>query len=192
MVLMISITLVSALLVAVPLVVFTKMIRRHDQRRSDGGQTQQEQAVNRVPSSEQVQQINHNHLSSCLTCKTVDEKRSHLLNIFESNHKIYTAQYNEWSQKQGKLVVNKEGSVAGHPNCVEYTGGWLEVDDLCSICLESYEVHEKICFAINHTCTHYFHLECMLTWLLDHDKCPMCSARYLEEEGGITPSPNHV
>ena len=53
----------------------------------------------------------------------------------------------------------------------------------CDICLMEYEVGEEICWSPNEECTHGFHKECMLNWLLRNPHCPVCRQDYLRGDG---------
>lgn len=53
-------------------------------------------------------------------------------------------------------------------------------DDCCTICLEPYNDNDQICRSRNKQCSHLFHLDCMVNWLLHHDECPICRAAYLD------------
>lgn len=50
----------------------------------------------------------------------------------------------------------------------------------CAICLGYYKVNEDICWSPNENCHHAFHLDCMIEWLMDNNKCPLCRENYLE------------
>lgn len=50
----------------------------------------------------------------------------------------------------------------------------------CPICLETYKENDEICWSRNRNCTHAFHLDCMVDWLMIHDDCPLCRSNYLE------------
>ena len=54
--------------------------------------------------------------------------------------------------------------------------------DVCAICLDEYGEKEQICSSPNERCHHKFHLDCMVSWLIDHEKCPICRLTYLEED----------
>ncbi len=41
----------------------------------------------------------------------------------------------------------------------------------CSICLESYEVGQKLAVL---SCMHFYHDHCLRTWNKDHGECPQC------------------
>ena len=61
----------------------------------------------------------------------------------------------------------------------------LQNNEFCSICLEAYDISEEICSSKNKMCHHKFHLDCMVSWLMDHDECPICRLPYLMENDGI-------
>ena len=42
----------------------------------------------------------------------------------------------------------------------------------CSICLEDFEVGSKIIYL---PCFHYYHANCIETWVKNSDKCPLCN-----------------
>ena len=42
----------------------------------------------------------------------------------------------------------------------------------CSICLEEFEVGNKIIYL---PCFHYYHAKCIETWVKNSDKCPLCN-----------------
>lgn len=49
----------------------------------------------------------------------------------------------------------------------------------CQICLEYFQVGDRICWSRNLNCIHVFHYNCLESWLLKHEKCPLCRATYL-------------
>eukprot|EP01083_Nonionella_stella_P064374 167688_1 len=49
----------------------------------------------------------------------------------------------------------------------------------CPICLSNFKVGEKVCWSKGNSCSHGFHLDCMLAWLQNHVNCPLCRRRYL-------------
>lgn len=69
----------------------------------------------------------------------------------------------------------------------------------CSICYEEYKIGDDISWSPNDDCPHVYHLSCILEWLLDHDHCPMCRAKYINvdddaimKEFPISTIPTHV
>jgi len=66
----------------------------------------------------------------------------------------------------------------------------------CAICLAKFEEGEAVCDSSNHACRHVFHVECMTSWLLRNDSCPVCRQPYLhmcevdeEAVGGSSSTP---
>lgn len=49
---------------------------------------------------------------------------------------------------------------------------------VCSICLEEYNVGDKIAWSKNDECHHAFHKDCIIEWLVNHQNCPICRKRY--------------
>ena len=49
----------------------------------------------------------------------------------------------------------------------------------CSICFLRYDPHTLVCQSNDPNCPHVFHKECMESWLLKHDLCPICRRPYL-------------
>lgn len=56
----------------------------------------------------------------------------------------------------------------------------IDIRCSCSICLGEFTLGEEICSSINEKCTHIFHKECIISWLMSHDECPMCRQKYIE------------
>ena len=56
----------------------------------------------------------------------------------------------------------------------------------CTICLEEYKHKDDICWSKNENCIHAYHLDCMTAWLMEHDECPQCRDKYVEEEFDTT------
>ena len=62
---------------------------------------------------------------------------------------------------------------------------WHENFVTCSICLSDYEVGDLVCWSRNKECTHAFHKDCIVDWLLRNQNCPCCRLPYAELPGGI-------
>eukprot|EP00980_Cylindrotheca_fusiformis_P012708 scaffold3107_cov126-Cylindrotheca_fusiformis.AAC.4 len=52
--------------------------------------------------------------------------------------------------------------------------------DECCICLDGYHPGETICAPITDKCNHFFHEQCVVEWLRDHDVCPLCRVNLME------------
>lgn len=50
---------------------------------------------------------------------------------------------------------------------------------ICPICLVEYNEEEIVCWSKNPSCTHVFHRDCLLPWLMTHDTCPNCRCSYM-------------
>jgi hypothetical protein len=81
---------------------------------------------------------------------------------------------------QGQTKVSDEGN----GDISEYSNRSLDSFDGCAICLANYRRHQKVCESSNPACTHIFHEECMVNWLMKHHTCPICGQIYI-----ITKSP---
>jgi hypothetical protein len=54
---------------------------------------------------------------------------------------------------------------------------------VCQICLEPYEVGDKIALSkYNRLCDHAFHQKCITSWLRRNNTCPCCRHRYIDTE----------
>lgn len=54
-----------------------------------------------------------------------------------------------------------------------------ESENSCGICLMDYKVGDEVAFSPNEECTHGFHTNCIVDWLIDNNSCPMCRQDYL-------------
>lgn len=52
-------------------------------------------------------------------------------------------------------------------------------EDVCSICLEEFQPGQTICKAGSPCCNHPFHDECIESWLMGHDYCPLCRSNII-------------
>lgn len=46
--------------------------------------------------------------------------------------------------------------------------------DCCSICINDFDVDERVCFL---KCNHIFHKNCIMKWLLKKNTCPLCRCK---------------
>ena len=57
----------------------------------------------------------------------------------------------------------------------------------CSICMEGYKKGDMVCWSQNLSCSHVFHTECLIPWLMHHNICPNCRSIYARK--GLEYSP---
>jgi len=55
----------------------------------------------------------------------------------------------------------------------------IDDEKCCSICLGDYQIGEEIGWASNPECTHGFHKECIVNWLMRNRNCPVCRRDFL-------------
>lgn len=53
--------------------------------------------------------------------------------------------------------------------------------NMCIICCENYEEGDDIAYSRNQECHHFYHVECILEWLMqdNYDDCPLCRSAFL-------------
>lgn len=49
----------------------------------------------------------------------------------------------------------------------------------CQICLDDYVDGDEVCYSKDAKCQHSFHADCMISWLLENDHCPICRRNYV-------------
>lgn len=98
----------------------------------------------------------------------------------------------------GKLQMTKEeysdSDAEGTSDQKNEDGGTIETisisieDDwkhTCAICYEQFNQEDDIASSVNDSCCHYFHLNCIVSWLTidsNHHSCPMCRNEFVGEE----------
>ncbi len=59
----------------------------------------------------------------------------------------------------------------------------------CDICFEDFEIDEEVARSTNRACTHFFHKDCILNWVVINPSCPSCRQTFVEVvPGGKTSS----
>ena len=82
----------------------------------------------------------------------------------EKSHKI----------KKKTLIPSEETTLRKNSSMV--VGSDLASENIeCSICLEGYEVEQKITIL---SCMHLYHQKCLNTWKNEHTECPQCRKKY--------------
>lgn len=81
---------------------------------------------------------------------------------------------------KSNIFVEKLKSLRSGLRLYEDQNATLYSPKSCSICLEPYREGDDICWSRNESCSHAFHQDCILDWLMDNDECPLCRENYLE------------
>ena len=97
----------------------------------------------------------------------------------------------KFSDNGSQLFQSEEGNEEEHQdvennpmeNIASNTG--LDIDDddedeiTCMICLEPFEIGDKVTWSKQMKCRHIFHHECIYPWLLKNEECPCCRSLYI-------------
>jgi hypothetical protein len=89
------------------------------------------------------------------------------------------------SSRRGIFVRKKDKEEVEHTstNNNSNAGDQQEKRDVpvhCAICLMEYDISERVCWASNPECTHVFHEDCILNWLIYLGRIKSKMPRYLE------------
>ena len=60
-------------------------------------------------------------------------------------------------------------------------------ENICSICLETFRVGDEVTWSKDLRCHHCFHSDCLITWLMKKEECPVCRSSFLCREDFIIP-----
>ena len=52
----------------------------------------------------------------------------------------------------------------------------------CVVCLNSYQLKEKVSWSANPSCVHCFHTDCITKWLTRQTECPCCRRAFLHKD----------
>ena len=52
----------------------------------------------------------------------------------------------------------------------------------CAICLEQFEVGQKLSCSQMRICNHVYHEQCLYTWLMKNDCCPCCRVNFIDDK----------
>ena len=90
-------------------------------------------------------------------------------------HKVVVCVAEEKKQsKRRKSAVYREKEekkeVRANKDTVEVNDEMREVPIFCAICLTEYEISERVCWSSNSDCTHVFHEDCIVQWLISLGK----------------------
>ena len=60
-------------------------------------------------------------------------------------------------------------------------GSHVKLNSECSICLADYIIGDKITYSANEQCTHTYHKDCLIQWLVKgHNSCPTCRNEFIK------------
>lgn len=58
--------------------------------------------------------------------------------------------------------------------------------NICNVCLETFQVGDVVAHSSHSACTHVFHEECIVSWLVTRENplCPCCRQKFVVHTGG--------
>ncbi|GFH47491.1 hypothetical protein CTEN210_03966 [Chaetoceros tenuissimus] len=80
---------------------------------------------------------------------------------------------------------NKDDIILSTTTCGDEEDGSTlissSIQNMCAICCENYEEGDDIAYSRNQECHHFYHVECILEWLMrdNNDDCPLCRSAFL-------------
>lgn len=125
--------------------------------------------------------------------KQVQEKRRSKLNVLLDNYKMVVEEkhlidpcesyeINTDIDKRDDCCFDEDHdfviSIPNHP--FDSEKGYHIASGACTICLAPYEVDDIIMWSPNEHCSHVFHQDCILSWLMrkKHSQCPCCRQNF--------------
>jgi len=141
----------------------------------------------------------------------LEDRRDFVRNVLVTKKVIsLTNNSTETGQKTRHIVLPKRASLSDTPSSGEINGNLSNdspelsgTEAACAICMEDYEEGDEICWSHNERCSHVFHRECIMEWLVRHDDCPCCRLNFLslnddseniiaqhDEAGGVSENNN--
>jgi uncharacterized Zn-finger protein len=118
------------------------------------------------------QHIDAVHDYNCLNCdrhfRTPDALHRHITDTHAHRFRISRPSY-------PTIPLPRSISDSVNPTLqeVKLTRPTLDIihDEACSICIENFHIDSMV---IQLLCKHWFHSECIKTWILNHTTCPQC------------------
>jgi len=120
-----------------------------------------------VPSNNQKSSSSRHSNSSSSRSTSVSDDKTLLDSIRKKNG------------RKGTIYLRTSGSIRSSLFRHDSSYSSLYSPKSCSICFENYKIGDNICWSRNDSCPHAFHQECLTTWLLGHNDCPLCREHYL-------------
>ncbi len=102
-------------------------------------------------------------------------------NEFDCENQTSTTRINANNVQQISNLRSRSQHISTHINVTEIIGS---EEHECAICFAPYEEGDVVCFSQNKRCPHFYHVECMVSWLSRNDNysCPSCRQDYLKND----------
>merc|ERR1711971_1437157 len=87
---------------------------------------------------------------------------------------------------KGNDRISHEGEIRstfdlhGRCSCCSVDADTRDRGTTCDICLLDFEVGDDVAWSPNPKCSHTFHKECIMDWLVRKPTCPSCRQDYLK------------
>ncbi|GFH46452.1 hypothetical protein CTEN210_02926 [Chaetoceros tenuissimus] len=83
----------------------------------------------------------------------------------------------ETAQNKGDIILTTTTGGDVEDNLTSSTS----IRNMCIICCDNYEEGDDIAYSRNHECHHFYHVDCILEWLMrdNNDDCPLCRSAFL-------------
>jgi hypothetical protein len=81
---------------------------------------------------------------------------------------------------QSHPLASDEEALASSPIAIPFHEEPLDYENACAICLDAFSDGELINESTD--CQHFFHKDCLLGWLDQHDVCPCCRRTMVTEQ----------
>ncbi len=91
----------------------------------------------------------------------------------------------DFGSTEGKTELSKPSTNNGATTNSYPSYDFEDDEDVCPICLDNFEVEDTVMFSRHNegSCSHVFHEECLLQWLLEQreNECPTCRACFIAD-----------
>lgn len=75
-----------------------------------------------------------------------------------------------WKEEESKEEEIEKKEIEEPTTCTIEMVEKRNVPIFCAVCLDSYEITDQVCWASNKECSHVFHADCILQWLISSGK----------------------
>jgi len=111
---------------------------------------------------------------------TEDSEAAH-----NNNEEIPNTDENDTSESNAGDSSQPESSRHQAASTISFLSSWIRPnhDAECCICLDHYEPGEVICASKSEECSHVFHKECLMDWMMkNNNRCPLCRVDFMKED----------